>query len=535
MKKKIIYLITTVFLVVSLVSPVAAFAEDGKISEGTTPVNNESSGVSDNETDKVTAGSGTSGQTAGKRDKGIDIRAKSNEQKTQSNEAEKSNATNSKVANNDVKRYYSKNISSADMRLSQESFYYDGVPKTPEVSVTYYGDELIRDQDYYLEYQNNTDAGEASVTVRGKGDYSGSITEYFYIYYDENDIAVTLEHNSYTYDEEPIEPDVTVKLKSTGKNITDDCRISYSNNLNAGTAYVTVKSEKYYRHDDDFYNDDMTGVYFRSSVEKTFTIKPLKITSCDLNNNIYHYNGKRKTPTIIDFGDDCWIYYYKKNKDYTVKYLTNCKSIGKHKIKYTFKGNFTGSVTKSFKIMPPAPKVKLKNKKGRSVTIYWKKVKGATGYKIYKDGKLYKTTKKTSVRLTAKKNKSYIDYYVESYRKNLGISNGFKLHSAVFSQPRTSISLSRPDWGEVKVKIKNYDNQYYHNYQFQISNNKKFKNNGKNYVASYKVYNYMYKHMTWENIPSGKRRYFRVRQFWHTSSGKLKVGKWSDVKSIVAY
>ena len=131
MKKKIIYLITTVFLVVSLVSPVAAFAGDGKISEGTTPVNNESSGVSDNETDKVTAGSGTSGQTAGKRDKGIDIRAKSNEQKTQSNEAEKSNATNSKVANNDVKRYYSKNISSADMRLSQESFYYDGVPKTP--------------------------------------------------------------------------------------------------------------------------------------------------------------------------------------------------------------------------------------------------------------------------------------------------------------------------------------------------------------------------------------------------------------------
>ncbi len=531
MKKKIVYLIATVFLAVSLVSPVAAFAEAGNTADGGASVNNESRAGSDNDADKVPAGSELGGQAAVKGD--TDVR--SGEQKTQSKEDETSTTINNKVANKDAKSYYSKNIRYADVTLSQESFYYDGISKNPEISVTYYGDELIRDQDYYLEYQNNIDAGEASVTVRGKGGYSGSITKYFYIYYDENDIAVTLEHNSYTYDEEPIEPDVTVKLNSTGKDITDDCRISYSDNLNAGTAYVTVKSEKYYKYDDDFYNDDMTGVYFKSSVKKAFTIKPLKITSCDLNNNIYHYNGKRKTPTIIDFGDDCWIYYYKKNKDYTVKYLTNCKSIGKHKIKYTFKGNYTGSVTKSFKIMPSAPKVKSKNKKGKSVTIYWKKVKGATGYKIYKDGKLYKTTKKTSIRLTAKKNKSYIDYCVESYKKGLGMSNCWNYHAAVFGQPRTSISLSRPDWGEIKVKIKNYDNQYYHNYQFQVSNNKKFSNKGRNYMTSCKRSDYGYKSFTWTGFSSGERGYFRVRQYWRTSSGKLKVGKWSAVKSIKAY
>ena len=534
MKKRIVCLITTVFMVASIVSPVTAFAEAGHMAGSTASINNERSAGTDDDADKVPAGSTPGGHTAGKRDSVTDIQAKSSEQKAQSKEDETSTTINNKVADKDTKSYYSKNIRYADVTLSQESFYYDGIQKNPEVSVAYYGDELIRDQDYYLEYWNNTDAGEASVTVRGKGGYSGSITKYFYIYYDENDIDVTLEHNSYTYDEEPIEPDVTVKLKSTGKDITDDCRISYSDNLNAGTAYVIVKSEKYYKYDDDFYNDDMTGVYFKSNVKKAFTINPKKITSCYLKNNIYHYNGNRKTPSIIDF-DGCWVYNYKKNKDYTVTYLTNCKSIGKHKIRYTFKGNYTGSVTKSFKIRPSAPKVKSKNKKGKSVTIYWKKVKGATGYKVYKDGKLYKTTKKTSIRLTAKKNRSYIEYCVESYKKGLGMSNCWNYHTAVFSQPRTSISLSRPDWGEVKVKIKNYDNQYYHNYQFQVSNNRKFSNKGRNYVTSCKKSDYYYKTFTWTGFSSGERGYFRVRQYWRTSSGKLKVGKWSAVKSIKAY
>lgn len=536
MKNKIVYLIATVFLAVSLFSPMAAFAATSEdVTSAAASSAASTSSASEETLNKVAGETDTDKQLSGKKGSEKDLLPRSDEQKPKNNDAEKTTVTNGEATSSNVKSYYAKNIGLADVTLLQDSFYYDGMPKTPEVSVSYYGDKLTKDKDYYIEYQNNTDAGEASVTVRGKGDYSGSTTEYFYIYYDENDIAVTLEHNSYTYDEKPIKPDVTVRLKSTGNDITDECRISYSNNLNAGTAYVIAKSKKYYKYDDDFYNDDMTGVYFKSNVEKAFTIKPLKITSCSLTNDRYHYNGKRKTPTIIDFSDCCWIYYYKKNKDYTAKYLTNCTSIGKHKVRYTFKGNYTGSVTKSFKILPSAPKVKSKNKKGKSVTIYWKKVKGATGYKVYKDGKLYKTTKKTSIRLTAKKNKSYISYYVESYKKNLGTSWNSSGHNAVFGQPRTSISLSRPDWGEIKVKIKNYDNQYYHNYQFQVSNNKKFSNKGRNYVTSSKRSNYYYKTFTWTGFSSGERGYFRVRQYWYTSSGKLKVGKWSAVKSIKAY
>ena len=460
MKKKIVYLIATVFLAVSLVSPVAAFAEAGNTADGGASVNNESRAGSDNDADKVPAGSESGGQTAVKSD--TDVR--SGEQKAQSSKAE----------NNDVESYYAKSISYADVTLSQDSFYYDGMPKTPEVSVSYSGNKLTKGKDYYLEYMNNVDAGEARVIVYGKGDYGGSITEYFYIYYDENDIDVILEKNSYTFQgvSIKIKPDATVRLKSTGENITGKCGFSYSDNINAGTAYVIVKSEKYYRHYD---YSDKTGVYFKDSVKKAFTIKPLKIKSAYLSDEVYHYNGKKKTPALVNYHDE-YMYYYKKNKEYTVKYLTNCKSVGKHKIKYTFRGNYTGSVTKSFKILPSAPKVKSKNKKGKSVTIYWKKVKGATGYKVYKDGKLYKTTKKTSIRLTAKKNRSYLSYYVESYKKNLGTSYNGSYHEVVFGQPRTSISLSRPDWGEIKVKIKNYDNQYYHNYQFQVSNNKKFSN-----------------------------------------------------------
>ena len=247
MKNKIVYLIAAVFLAVSLFSPMAAFAGTSEdVTSAAASSAASTSSASEETLNKVAGETDADKQLSGKNGSEKDLLPRSEEQTPKNNDAEKTAATNGEATSSDVKSYYAKNIGLADVTLLQDSFYYDGMPKTPKVSVSYYGDKLTKDKDYYIEYQNNTDAGEASVTVRGKGDYSGSTTEYFYIYYDENDIAVTLEHNSYTYDEKPIKPDVTVRLKSTGNDITDECRISYSNNLNAGTAYVIAKSKKYY-------------------------------------------------------------------------------------------------------------------------------------------------------------------------------------------------------------------------------------------------------------------------------------------------
>ena len=117
----------------------------------------------------------------------------------------------------------------------------------------------------------------------------------------------------------------------------------------------------------------------------------------------------------------------------------------------------------------------------------------------------------------------------------MGSSYNGKSHTVIFAQPRTVISAKRTDWGEVTINIKNYSVQYYdyRNYQYQMSNNKGFKSGGNNFVRSAK-----YSHsrgIYWYNIPSGQKRYFRARQYWYTSSGRLKTGKWSKVKAVTVY
>ena len=58
---------------------------------------------------------------------------------------------------------------------------YDGTAKTPAPVVKDGDDPLTLDTDYTVSYSNNTDAGNATVTIEGKGNYNGQITENFTI------------------------------------------------------------------------------------------------------------------------------------------------------------------------------------------------------------------------------------------------------------------------------------------------------------------------------------------------------------------
>nr|AGS52195.1 hypothetical protein [uncultured bacterium contig00052] len=67
------------------------------------------------------------------------------------------------------------NISSAAITLSETSYVYDGTAKRPQATVESYGKILTEGTHYNLAYSNNTDIGNATVTVTGMGDYySGS-------------------------------------------------------------------------------------------------------------------------------------------------------------------------------------------------------------------------------------------------------------------------------------------------------------------------------------------------------------------------
>ena len=59
--------------------------------------------------------------------------------------------------------------------------YYNGEEQTPDVTVTDGEKTLKKDVDYTVSYSNNTNAGTATVTVTGKGNYEGIISTTFVI------------------------------------------------------------------------------------------------------------------------------------------------------------------------------------------------------------------------------------------------------------------------------------------------------------------------------------------------------------------
>ncbi|MGN0577531.1 MAG: fibronectin type III domain-containing protein [Ruminiclostridium sp.] len=96
------------------------------------------------------------------------------------------------------------------------------------------------------------------------------------------------------------------------------------------------------------------------------------------------YTGKSKKPavtvSIYDF-EDGKTHTLKKGVDYTITYSDN-KDIGYGVITITGKGNYTGTKSLNFRIVPKKTTLKVK-KSGSKATLSWDKVKGADKYEVY--------------------------------------------------------------------------------------------------------------------------------------------------------
>ncbi len=214
--------------------------------------------------------------------------------------------------------------------------------------------------------------------------------------------TIKLSSTSYTYNGSAKKPTVTVKGYN-GKTISsNNYTVTYKNNKNVGTATATVTFK---------------GNYIGTK-KLTFKINPASTSKATykLSTSSYTYNGKTKTPNVTVKLSGKTL---KKNTDYTVKYSNN-KAVGKATAKITFKGNYKGTKTLTFKINPVKTAVKslTAGKKSLKVAIT-KKTTQVTGYQIqyatnksFKSAKTkyvtsYKTTSATLKGLSAKKT-----YYV---------------------------------------------------------------------------------------------------------------------------
>lgn len=149
----------------------------------------------------------------------------------------------------DTKRY--------SIELGAYEFAYTGSPIDPNVTIQDLdrGQQLVKDTDYTYEVENNTNAGTATVTIRGTGNYRGTVTRTFKII--RKDIAsaaqveITLDPDEeYVYTGEAVVP-VISKLVIDGRewdaySVYDDFNI-YSAAVDAGTGYTfTIEGKENY-------------------------------------------------------------------------------------------------------------------------------------------------------------------------------------------------------------------------------------------------------------------------------------------------
>ena len=110
-----------------------------------------------------------------------------------------------------------------------------------------------------MSYSNNVNIGQATITVKGKGNYSGTVSrEFSIIAIALSGGTVSLPYSSYQYSGDAIRPTVTVK--KNGKKLTEntDFTVSYSDNVKVGTATITVTGK---------------GIY-SGKLTRTFIVKP---------------------------------------------------------------------------------------------------------------------------------------------------------------------------------------------------------------------------------------------------------------------
>lgn len=232
------------------------------------------------------------------------------------------------------------NIDAATVTLEESSYIYDGSPKTPAVTVKLDGKILKKGTDYILFYSSNINVGRAKAVVSGKGDYTGTVTKEFTITVkDLSQCTVMLSKSSYTYDGKAKEPTVTVKDGSRILAQNTDYIVSYSNNVNTGTAKVTVTGKENYK----------------GTVTKEFTItkaapgqgvKDLSQCTVMLNKSSYAYDGKAKKPTVTVRDENAVL---KEGIDYTATYSNNINA-GTAEVTVTGTGNYKGTVTENFTI-----------------------------------------------------------------------------------------------------------------------------------------------------------------------------------------
>lgn len=228
-----------------------------------------------------------------------------------------------------------RSIADCNVQLENLVFRYDGTAHKPDVTVKDGTELLTQGTDYTVAYASNVNAGDAVVTVTGKGSYTGSVSKKFYILPKSiSSSMITKVSAAYTYNgkAQPFLHTVSDGGKALVEGV--DYELSYENNINAGRAEVVFNGK-------GNYGGSTTVTYF-------YTIEPRAISDAyiSLTGTSFTYDGTaKKPPAIVSYNGEP----LREGTDYTLSYSNNTNP-GTATVTVSGTGNFTSSVSRSFTI-----------------------------------------------------------------------------------------------------------------------------------------------------------------------------------------
>ena len=359
-------------------------------------------------------------------------------------------------------------------------YEYNGKSHEPEIESSESAPELEQGSDYEVTYENNINAGTATVKITGKDIFCGTVERSFKITPDENGMYVCyFAENNETYLEttfkgKKVEPEVVIDGLVRGKDYT----VTYVNNEKPGearaeltgignykgseTLYFTIygklpaadpiadqtytgneitpdivipglkAGEDYYMYyEDNQYPGVATVTIYGTGYYKgtaTIHFKIIKktekfVSNVKLNRTSYTYTGKSIRPSVTvtvngkKIGASAYKLYYKNNKN---------SGIGTVQVRGTGKYSRINK-TLTFKILPPKTLLTGLKKANRSFIASWKKNIQATGYQIQyaADSRFTKERKTVTVgkqsatryKISGLKNKKTYYVRIRSYKR----------------------------------------------------------------------------------------------------------------------
>ncbi len=368
-----------------------------------------------------------------------------------------------------------KPIDDSKVTLKYDTCTYNGKVRTPSATIVVKlakGDTaLVKDKAYTITYKNNKNAGKASVTIKGIGNYKGTVTRSFKIQPKNLEKAkVTLNYDTFTYTgaERLAKPTVVLSLDSVKTTLKKDkayTLVYSSNTVSVGSKIVKIKGIGNYTGSIRVpyqvcpeAGSKLKAVSF-ANTSVTVSCKASKVSGCKYNFQVYTYNESSKKweflKNVVSATNETTVTGLEPGCGYQIT-VTITKKTGDQ--------NYAGKTSAMMKVVTLPSRTVMTSvvRSGeKSLKTAWSAVANGSGYEVqystksdFSAAKIITVSGKTNTSTEVKNLEAKSAYYVRvrafkklgdktyygewSERMSTGYTNVYGTYSTTFNQWNTN-------------------------------------------------------------------------------------------------